>query len=157
MKAPVNPMVKKKKVVKSPPKRRLLPTNQLALLGYWSSPVQKVVRKWRNAIGEDWCQHYMPQCAYSVLLTTQRIDVLLVAEGHFDYVLGILAALHRLTLDNENPDKWLLELAGIGEGEWTPQCYGRSFGRLQKIIINRGGPKFSENCLAARAKRLHLT
>jgi len=62
-----------------PVKRRHWPTsgheNELARLGYWCNSVQKTVKKWSPIIGESYCRDYMVQCAFSVRIGSEAIDV----------------------------------------------------------------------------------
>ena len=140
-----------------PLKRRKSNTeNTLALCGYWSSPVQKVARKWIPKIGEHFCQHYLLDCFFSVRTGTREISVPLATPGHKRYVLEVMLAIDRVLNDRQKPDAWLLERFNSGRYEGGKPCLP-TYEQLSKTIKPYCGITFSPVALAQCAHRLHLT
>lgn len=153
---------KQKPTAKSlpPVKRRRFARSELAVWGYWSTPVQKVVRRWQHKIGEHWCQYYLPQCARSIFYPSTGISVtggLIGLPAHSAYVLDLLLALNVLWNDKQKPARWLLELGNNGEGDLSDGPKPHSYARLRLLIGQRSGVYFDERALAQCAKRLHLS
>ena len=152
-------MKRKRTPVKRTPKRtnfagRFFPQNALATVGYYASPVQKVVKRWANEIGSHWCEHYAPSAYLSTMPGHSKIEIQLEAEGHRGCVLELLSAMHKVQTEREKPTPWLLDLSTGGESaDYTPY----SFADIQKKIVQRGGPKFAQNTLAQAAWALRLT
>ena len=136
-----------------PFKTRKLPTSQLAQWGYWAKPIQKTVRKWRDKIGEQWCEHYIGQCVISV--TGKQIKVELASFGHKGYVLDLLKAADQVWNDESKPSKWILEITPVGES--TTNYRGRSSLRIQELIRQRSGKYFSVDAINQTCTRLRLT
>lgn len=137
---------------------RKFPQNPLAQCGYWSTPVQNVVGKWRRKIGEHWCQHYVVECCYSVLYG-DAIKVNLAMHGHKGFVIELLGAFHRLDAERDKPSIWVLELCNSGSAEYDFAFSKRrphSIEELRKEIKQRSGKYFSKESLTQCIRRLRL-
>lgn len=128
----------------------------LAQMGYWASPVQRVVKKWRDEIGESWCKYYFPQCSGSIFEGC-NIQVECVNEEHKGFIVDVLSACYAVFRDTSKPDRWLLEFASGGEDfDENGKPLPRTFARIIELIAASGGPRFTVNAITKAEKRLKL-
>jgi hypothetical protein len=146
-----------------PTKRRKFPRNYLAMCGYWSTPVQHVIKNWRGRIGEDVCKKYIVSCWFAFAhpeLYRKCCDISQVTienVEHEQYVFDLLSAYRELFRSNDKPAIWLLRWAGRGDGydeNGNPVPY--SYKELRQFIREFSGPDFSESVFAQTTKRLRL-
>lgn len=135
--------------------------SDLAMTGYWHPHVQRVVKRWRDKIGEQWCQHYAAPCFYTVWSDVQAaVHVDLATYGHRDYVLEVLGAMARIERERDKPAIWLLEACNGGGIDYLkskpirPRLW--TYEELQALIQQRSGRKFSVSVLEKSAERLGL-
>ena len=144
-----------------PTKHRKFPRNPLASCGYWSTPVQHVVREWSKKIGEDICERYIVSCwfafAYPAMygrccdISQVRIE----CAEHEQYVFDLLSAYRELFHAKDKPAIWLLKWANSGGYDGNvPVPY--SYEQLRHFIKMQSGPNFTESDLAQTNKRLRL-
>lgn len=151
----------KKPKNKPPIKRRKFPHfASLAVLGFWAKPIQKVVKKWKEELGEACCRDYLLHCVVSVRSGSSKIDVPLMCDGHRRYVLDLLQAADVVWNDDESLTKWVLELSSTAsEEDWdykTNTGHARSAERIQKLIEDRTSHKFSIDAINQTTRRLRL-
>jgi hypothetical protein len=142
-----------------PPRReRHLPYEGHAQCGYWIPAVQEVVRKWRPSIGEENCKRYL----FQVLSAVKRncIDVPGVHPDHLAYAIDLFAVVLKVWSDTAKPYAWLIRFANsgrqiqLGNGvRWTLSSYGE----IQEMILNGGGPSFTKPALRKAAGRMRLS
>jgi len=137
-----------------PLKHRQFAASELARCGYWSTPAQKIVKRWRKIIGEQWCRHYMAQCAAAVF-TIGSFEIEPYSQGHKSYIFEMLLVLHKFWNDRQKPGPWLLEMGDIGSGMGFPPR-PRNFDQIQQRIKAQCGIWFDTRALAQAAKRLRL-
>jgi len=147
---------------KPPRKRRKFHPPLLAGLGYWATPVQKVIKRWHEKTGERVfeaeIESYMIACVYSVTVFDAPISVTALG-AHKRLVLELLLALDDVWNDKNSLDGWILNLGYSGDGSDYENGIPvlRSYKRIQELIMQRGGPRFEEKAISKRAERLHLT
>lgn len=152
------------------PKRRAVARNELALCGWWSTPVQRVWKRWAydpvrrcGKISKGLGHALFIQCAHSALphfyASALHVDTL-ASPANKAFCIEMLSALTKLANDRHNPAIWLLEQISAG-GErigWEapmPLPYAQIAERARAALGIRRGP-FSENQLSQCAKRLKL-
>ncbi len=147
---------------KPPRKKRKFHPPILAGLGYWATPVQKVVKRWRSKIGErvfdSVIQSYMIAGVHSVVSFNSQINVEAIYT-HKRFVLELLLALDDVWNDKNSMDGWILNLGYSGDSSDYENDIPvpRSYKRIQELINQKGGPHFEEKAISKRAERLHLT
>lgn len=139
-------------------KGRTFPKSDLATYGYWAAPVQKVVKKWRNRIGEKWCKHYTLPCFYAVFYADD-INVKLEGKGHQGFVIDLLAAFETLNQDRQSPVPWVLEHCSTGAADYDfhstfPRPY--TVENMRDIIERCSGEVFTLDVISKCLTRLRL-
>jgi hypothetical protein len=154
--------LKKPNKRKPPRKRRKFHPPLLAGLGYWATPVQKVVKRWRKKLGErvfeSVIESYMISGVYSMTSFDAHINV--DAFGtHKRFVLELLLALDDVWNDKGSLDGWILKLGYSGDSRdyENDVPIPRSYKRIQELIFQQSGLIFEEKAISKRAERLHLT
>jgi hypothetical protein len=102
----------------------------------------------------------MLDCAFSVRVGSEAIDVELKTWGHISYVLEVLAALHRIHNDAESIERWVLELGTSGHEYVCNLPALPGYKELLSTARQRGGFrtwKPTENAIAQCARRMRLT
>jgi hypothetical protein len=115
------------------------------------------VQKWSPEIGQQWCEHYILACFFSVRVGTQEISVPLVTHGHKRYVLEVMLAIDRVLRDKEKPAAWLLELWHSGRYDADGKPNLPPYAQLADTIKRHSGKSFSVAALTQEARRLHLS
>lgn len=123
----------------------------LAPIGYYSAPVQKIVAKWRDTIGDEMLQRYFSAVAIAVVFKNCKLELPpLVPWQHWQAVFEIGATIAKVCADKSKADAWILggEVATNGRYE--------SLQEIRAKIIKQGGKPFSVGALAAAFHRLKL-
>ena len=124
----------------------------LAILGFYSTPVQKTVAKWRGKIDEDVLKHYFG----IVAMPLHYPGIHLHANNekpryHWRAIYELGTAIGSL-LDNPNsPEAWLLNQPHLVIGKPST-----SWNETIENIVKQGGRRFTENQLKQAAKKMQL-
>ena len=126
----------------------------LARLGFYTSPVQKVVRKWQGKVDAETLENYFKRVAMPVVLNNTSLKIEFVRPHHWQLIWELGAAITKVMGDDMNLDKWLLRLpiSVARDHEWES---------WDEIAVKIGGlakrkePSLS-GTLKTRAKRLKL-
>ena len=128
-----------------PAQERKLTHEAYALCGYWTPPVQKVVRRWRDRIGQDgkdpegWCKHYIAQASWSIK-GGHWLNIQPIHPGHMGYLLELLTALHKVWSDKASPYRWLLQYGNSGKQVITTDGVRSEFhSKLEECDESRKG------------------
>lgn len=124
----------------------------LAILGYFTTPVKKVVAKWRKEIPEETLAAYFHLVAKPI--SHPGLD-LLIKKGkpgrHWQAIHEIGATISELYNDNQSVESWLLKQSNITIGKPTT-----SWTETIEYIVKQGGPRFTVNQLAQASRRMLL-
>jgi hypothetical protein len=126
----------------------------LAKLGFYTSPVQKVVRKWRGKIDAETLENYFRRVAMSVIHDKTSLEIGFVWPHHWPVIWELGTAVTKVMQDDKSLDKWLLKLplSVATNGKWDSwNEIAVQIGRL----TNRKEASLSAT-LKTRAKRLKL-
>jgi len=132
--------------------RVAIPGDPFAPLGYYSAPVQKIVAKWRDTIGEEMLQRYFSAVATAVVLKNCELELpQIVPVQHWQAVFELGAAIATVCADKRKAEAWILggEVATNGSFE--------SLSEIRARIVKQGGKSFSGGALAAAFHRLKLS
>lgn len=123
----------------------------LAEYGWYTTPVQHVVKRSRGKVREDLLQKYFMDVA--VALRDRSRNVSVAACSHWPVVFELGLALNKVLSDHERPASWLLRLpVNIAtNGELEP------WGELSQRIVQSGGPEFTQDTLRKTAERMKIT
>lgn len=121
-------------------------SDPLALLGYYTPAVQKVVSKWRGIIGDYTVERCFVSVARAVLdhYPLELPPVLTTEIWQAVFELG--AAIAGVCQDKKKIEAWILGKAVEG-----------SYKDIQKSIIHQGGRRFETGAIAKRFKDLRLS
>lgn len=124
----------------------------LARLGFYASPVQKVVYRWRDRLRAEWLEGYFAEIATAVSCKNHRMELKVAVPSHWLCVAELFAAVTKVFSDKTKPAYWLLTL---------PICVSTDgdfdkWPAVRQTIIENGGTKFSTEVLSQAAKRLKL-
>jgi hypothetical protein len=123
-----------------------------APLGYYSAPVQKIVAKWRDTIGDEMLQRYFSAVAMAVVLKNCKLELPpIVPVDHWQAVFEIGAAIAKVCADKRKAEAWILG------GECAVNHRYESLSEIRAKIIKQGGKPFSVGALAAAFHRLKLS
>ena len=126
----------------------------LALLGYYTAPVQQAVDKWREQIGEPMLQRYFKPVALAVVHRQPEMALPFVAPKHwgavFDLGNAVVAAMGNLSI----PGGWLLRLPGV---HVATNGVFPSAEDIRQQIIREGGRPFTAATIRQALKKLQLT
>jgi hypothetical protein len=124
----------------------------LAILGYFTTPVKKVVAKWREEIPEETLSAYFSAVAKPI--SHPGLD-LLIKNGktarHWQAIHELGATISALYNDDQSVEAWLLKQSGIAVGKPTT-----SWSETIEYIVAQGGPRFTMNQLAQASRRMLL-
>ena len=126
----------------------------LAKLGFYTSRVQKVVRKWYGRVDSETIQHYFRRVALPIVVDKQSLEIEFVWPHHCLVIWELGEAITKVMQDNKSLDKWLLKLplSVATNGRWDSwDEVALQIGRL----TNRKEPSLAAT-LKVRAKRLKL-
>ena len=132
---------------------RVAPTiDPFAPLGYYSAPVQKIVAKWRDTIGDEMLQRYFSAVAMAVVLKNCKLELpTFVPWQHWQAVFEIGATIAKVCADKSKAEAWILG------GECAKDGSYESLQEIRAKIIKQGGKSFSVGALAAAFHRLKLS
>lgn len=132
--------------------RLAIPRDNLAPLGFYAAPVQKVVSKWRDEIGEQWIEHYFMKAAHAAIYRTPDFGSLaILTRRQLAAFYAIGTAILEVCEDKSKPAAWILG------GECEINGRAASLSEIRAKIIRQGGKAFSEKSLATAFHRLKLT
>jgi hypothetical protein len=144
-------------------------TAVLARAGYYSAPVQKLVRKWTaKGMPERLIEDYFPSLAATLSRSSMEINLALPNRGGFRRAFWeLLIALEELHSNTGSPAYWLLSLPEISvrrtpidvAHDATKTGINRdlpSWNEIREVIKKRGGPCFTNAALRQSATRLRL-
>jgi hypothetical protein len=141
-----------------PTKHRKFPRNDLAMCGYWSTPIQRVVKQWRKEIGEDSCRRYIISCWFAFAhpaLYGKCCDISQVTiEGaeHEQYVFDLLSAYRALFNSKDKPAIWLLRWADRGGYDENGIPVPYSYDKLCQFISKLSAAPVSTASLSSSFK-----
>jgi len=124
----------------------------LATLGYYSTPVQKIVTKWRGQIAEDVLKHYFG----IVAMPLHYPGIHLHANNekpryHWRAIYELGTAIGSLLDNPHSPEAWLLNQPQLVIGKPST-----SWNETIQNIVKQGGRRFTENQLKQAAKKMKL-
>jgi hypothetical protein len=145
----------KKKIKKTTSNQRIdvAPAGgEIATLGYYTSPVQKIVRAWRGKVSEALIEQYFCEVASPIRFREQFQTVRIFEQHHWQLVGELTAAIAKVLTDKTKIDYWLLTLpiSVATSGKFPIWEDVR-----EQIRINGGG-KFEAGTIAKHALRLRL-
>lgn len=123
----------------------------LAEYGWYTTPVQHVVKRSRGMVREDLLQEYFMDVALALRDRSQHLAV--AACSHWPVVFEFGLAMDKVLCDRERPAYWLLTLPVnvATNSELEP------WGELSARIVRNGGPNFTPDTLRKSAERLKIT
>ena len=123
----------------------------VAECGWYTTPVQHVVKRWRGRVREDLLQGYFFDVAFALRDRSHEFNV--VERSHWPAVFEFGLALDKVLCDRERPAYWLLTLPVnvATNSELEP------WGELSARIVRYGGPNFTPDTLRKTAERLKIT
>jgi hypothetical protein len=124
---------------------------QLARLGYFTTPVKKIVAKWRDEIGEETLKQYFVIVAKPLFSGVHLLANREKPPRHWQAIYELGATIAALYNDNTSVESWLLKQPAILVGKPTT-----SWAETIDNIENRRGPRFTANQLALASKRMLL-
>jgi len=137
------------------------PSDPLALLGYYATPVQKIVKRWRNKISDDIfkanIESLMIACVYSATRpATGKVDEIIERFSQFKkpFIFDLILAVENVFAKDSLSGLILKQGFSGDESDCMneePQL--RTWEKLSAISKGR----FSSNHIKVAAKRLKLT
>jgi len=123
----------------------------VAECGWYTTPVQHVVKRWRGRVREDLLQGYFMDVAFALRERSHSFNV--VERSHWPAVFELGLALDKVLCDRSKPAYWLLTLPiNVAVNmELEP------WGELSARIVKNGGPHFDPRTLRKTAERLKIT
>ena len=126
----------------------------LAKLGFYTAPVQKVVRKWRGKIDAESLENHFRRIAMTVVLDKTSLEIKFIWPHHWQLIWELGEAISKVMRDAKSLDKWLLKLpiSVATNGKWD--SWDEIALKIGKLT-NRNEASLSAT-LKTRAKRLKL-
>jgi len=123
----------------------------VAECGWYTAPVQRVVKRWRGRVREDLLQGYFFDVAFALRDRSREFNV--AERSHWPAVFEFGLAMDKVLCDRERPAYWLLTLPVnvATNSELEP------WGELSARIVKNGGPHFDPRTLRKTAERLKIT
>ena len=132
--------------------RVAVPKDNLAPIGFYAAPVQKVINKWRGEIGNEWLEHFFIKAAHAAIFNYHDFGSLrILYRRQLKAFFELGAAIVEVCERKDRPDAWL-----IG-GETMTNHRFDSWDEVRARIVKQGGKTFTTGQLAAAAKRLRLS
>lgn len=129
----------------------------LAEFGFFSTPVQKVMKKWLKVISQDILEDYFNLVALPVIRSqmwgSSEIRGQIKNRDHWQAVFELGSAIASIMAHKDKPEYWLLTMPQISVAS------GFEFEGWQKIserISCGGGPRFEPSTLAKTYSRLQM-
>ena len=123
----------------------------LAEYGWYTTPVQHVVKRSRWKVREDLLQKYFMDVAVALRDRSQHLAV--AACSHWPVVFELGLALNKVLCERKNPAYWLLTLpVNVAVNREL-----ETWGELSARIVKNGGPDFDTRTLRKTAERLKIT
>lgn len=126
----------------------------IARYGFYSRPVQAVVRKWSSNVSRGRIEHYFATIAETMLHRHKPMALAFGYVGPNDWgcVFELGQALDDVLQDKSKAESWLIRIpiqvaTNGAQAEWH---------ELAALIRGKGGPQFKANTITQTARRLRM-
>lgn len=127
-------------------------THWLALVGYFASPVQRVVRRWSREVHREQIEQYFAEIGKVVVFQCRDLQLTVRAPSHWECVWDLASAINTVMSRRGHTDYWLLKMSNTATNDEWPK-----WSKVAWQIEAAGGPRFTTAALAQASKRLRLS
>jgi hypothetical protein len=124
----------------------------VAQLGFYSSPVQKVVKRWLPFFRVETVEDFFRPIALTIL-HNRACNMAIKNSLELALVNELITAFTKVCNKRDKPDYWLLKLPLSVQTNWKFDGWKD----VSRQIERSGGPDFLPATLAQQAKSLRLT